>query len=189
MLASISSILLPLALTAGIGSTTPAVHHDVRAYVTGYNTFPGQTDSTPCIGASGADICGRADTVACPRSIGLGTTVQIRGAAYVCEDRLAKKFDDRFDISCDKDSACPPQVTGWTTVRVFGTDAPAQPAVTTIAATAPAKAPVRLSRLATHLRIFRTATVRVAALTKPSTGVAVRLAGALKGATVLRGRG
>src|SRR3954462_8073942 len=106
MIASAASFLLiPLALTAGLSSepVAPSYHHDVRAFVTGYNTVAGQTDSTPCIGASGVNICGRRDGGACPRRIGLGTIVEIRGATYVCEDRLAKKYDSRFDISCDKD--------------------------------------------------------------------------------------
>jgi len=98
------------------------LYHDVRAYVTGYNTLPGQTDDTPCTAASGADICGRTDAVACPRYISLGTHVEIHGSSYVCEDRLAKKYDSRFDISCDKDLSCPPIVTGWTVIRVFAGD-------------------------------------------------------------------
>ena len=116
-----ASLLIPLALTAGLDSASPAAsfHHAVRAHVTGYNTVAGQTDSTPCIAASGANICGRRDVVACPRHIRLGTVVEIRGTTYVCEDRLAKKFDDRFDISCDKDKACPYQVAGWTDIKVF----------------------------------------------------------------------
>jgi hypothetical protein len=96
--------------------------HDVYAYVTGYNTVPGQTDDTPCIAASGANICGRTDAVACPRHIGLGTLLDIRGMTYVCEDRLAKKYDSRFDISCDKDTNCPGQVTGWVDIKVFSED-------------------------------------------------------------------
>jgi 3D (Asp-Asp-Asp) domain-containing protein len=36
--------------------------------------------------------------VACPRRIPLGTKVKIQGTEYVCEDRLAKRYDDRFDI-------------------------------------------------------------------------------------------
>src|SRR5205807_4945973 len=108
-IASAASLLIPLALTTSLGIATPSLHHEVRAFVTGYNTVPGQTDSTPCIGASGANICGRRDAIACPRRISLGTTVEVRGATYVCEDRLAKKFDSRFDISCDKDMACPYQ--------------------------------------------------------------------------------
>jgi hypothetical protein len=95
---------------------------NVRAYVTGYNTVPGQTDDTPCIAASGANICGRTDAVACPRRISLGTFLQIRGMAYVCEDRLAKKYDSRFDISCDKDTNCPGEVTGWVDIKIFAED-------------------------------------------------------------------
>jgi hypothetical protein len=130
MIASAASLLIPLALTAGLGSepSAPSLHHDVRAYVTGYNTVAGQTDSTPCIAASGADICGRHDAVACPRGISLGTVVEIRGTTFICEDRLAKKFDTRFDISCDKDTACPPQVTGWVDIKVFDVGRP-QPAL------------------------------------------------------------
>ena len=93
--------------------------HAVRAYVTGYNTVPGQTDDTPCIAASGANICGRTDAVACPRRISLGTFLVIRGEIYVCEDRLARKYDSRFDISCDKDTDCPNKVTGWVDIMVF----------------------------------------------------------------------
>ena len=138
MIATAASLLIPLALTAGIEAQSPSFHHDVRAHVTGYNTIPGQTDSTPCIAASGADICGRRDAAACPRHIKLGTIVEIRGSTYVCEDRLAKKYDARFDISCDKDMACPYQVAGWTTIKVYADDKaagpkPAEPAVRVVA--------------------------------------------------------
>src|SRR4051794_25594031 len=84
MIATVASLLIPLALTAGIGAESPPLPHDVRAMVTGYNTIPGQTDSTPCIAASGANICGRRDAAACPRRISLGTIVEIRGTTYVC---------------------------------------------------------------------------------------------------------
>jgi len=109
----------------------------VHAYVTGYNTVPEQTSPTPCIAASGDNICGRTDVVACPRRISLGTFLQIRGATYICEDRLAKKYDSRFDISCDKDFACPDQVTGWADIKVFDPNPPAvPPAPATIATVA-----------------------------------------------------
>ncbi|HEX3883132.1 MAG TPA: hypothetical protein VHW66_10775 [Stellaceae bacterium] len=106
--------------SAHAASFLPAFRfHDVHAYVTGYNTTPGQTDDDPCIAASGANICGRTDAVACPRRISLGTYVTIRGEFYVCEDRLAKKYDNRFDISCDKDTTCPGLVTGWADIKVL----------------------------------------------------------------------
>jgi hypothetical protein len=85
--------------------------------VTGYNTVPAQTSATPCISASGDNICGRTDTVACPSILPMGS-VEIRGAKYVCNDRLAKKYRGRFDINCDKDAECPYRVTGWTTVKL-----------------------------------------------------------------------
>jgi hypothetical protein len=128
MLPSASLLLVPLALTTSVGPTPPPTYNQLRAYVTGYNTVVGQTDDTPCIAASGADICGRRDAVACPRAIGFGTVVEIRGATYTCEDRLAPKFDTRFDISCDKDTDCPPGVTGWATINVYGPIAAPQPA-------------------------------------------------------------
>ena len=119
MMTAALPLLVPLALATSGDPPTPAQVHQVRAFVTGYNTTVGQTDKTPCIAASGADICGRRDAVACPRRIGLGTVVEIRGTTYVCEDRLAKKYDRRFDISCDKDMTCPYEVTGWVTIRVY----------------------------------------------------------------------
>jgi hypothetical protein len=74
----------------------------VWAWTTGYNSLEAQTDSTPCI-ASGGYICGRKQVVACPRSIPLGTWVKIGNTEYECMDRLATKYDDRFDIFFDKD--------------------------------------------------------------------------------------
>ena len=114
-----ASLLLPLALVTTGEPEASSRFDEIRAYVTGYNTVPEQTDGNPCTAASGANICGRRDAVACPRHLELGTVVEIRGTAYVCEDRLARKYDTRFDISCDKDRRCPGAVTGWTTIKVF----------------------------------------------------------------------
>jgi hypothetical protein len=114
-----ASLLLPLALITTETPTVPVSYQQVRAYVTGYNTVPEQTDKDPCTAASGANICGRRDAVACPRHIDLGTVVEIRGTKYICEDRLAKKFNTRFDISCDKDRSCPSEVTGWTMIKIY----------------------------------------------------------------------
>ena len=91
----------------------------MEAYVTGYNTVRKQTSNNPCIAASGANICGRRDTVACPRLFDLGTVVQISGRKYVCEDRTTKRIRGNFDINCDKDKNCPYTVAGWKTVRIY----------------------------------------------------------------------
>lgn len=120
MLSAVLSLFAPLILSTSPDPPKPPPHyHHLKAYVTGYNTVVAQTDATPCIAATGANICGRRDAVACPRRIRLGTVVEIKGSTYVCEDRLAKKFDRRFDINCDKDAACPPEVTGWATITVY----------------------------------------------------------------------
>jgi hypothetical protein len=91
----------------------------IDAYVTGYNTVVGQTDETPCIGALGTNICGRRNVVACPPMLKLGTMVEINGKTYICEDRTAAKFRDRFDINCDRDKRCPYKIAGWTSVKVL----------------------------------------------------------------------
>jgi hypothetical protein len=111
--------LLLLAVQPSADTATLLDFHPTRAFVTGYNTVAGQTDNAPCIAASGADICGRYDVVACPRNIPFGTLVEIRRATYVCEDRTARKYEGRFDISCDKNKLCPYLVAGWTTVKIF----------------------------------------------------------------------
>jgi hypothetical protein len=123
-----------------------------HAFVTGYNTVPEQTSPTPCIAASSDNICGRTDVVACPRSISLGSFLQIRGATYICEDRLAKKYDSRFDISCDKDFACPYQVTGWADIKVFD---PNSSAATSAPATIATAAHRRMAIPVRHIAVLR----------------------------------
>ena len=93
----------------------------IKVHVTGYNLVEGQTDETPCIGASGKDLCGEDGhfTVACPRKYPLGTVFEIDGFFYTCEDRLAKKYDDRIDINCKLDMECPSRVTGFKDVAVL----------------------------------------------------------------------
>ena len=79
------------------------IKEQTYATITAYNTVPEQTWGDPCISASGDNICGKKNVVACPRSIPLGTCVIIDNDYYQCLDRLALKYDDRFDISFDKD--------------------------------------------------------------------------------------
>jgi len=91
----------------------------IEAYVTGYNTVPAQTDRDPCVAASGVNICGRRDTIACPPLLPFGTLVEVRGKTFVCEDRMARRFRGRFDINCDKDMRCPYKVAGQMLVKVL----------------------------------------------------------------------
>ncbi len=89
----------------------------IKAYVTGYNSYIAQTDSSPCI-AAGGYICGRSDVITCSRDYPLGTTIEVDGKDYICLDRTAPKYDHRFDIFCDKDDDCPARVTGWKEVII-----------------------------------------------------------------------
>jgi len=45
--------------------------------------------------------------------------IEIRGKMYVCEDRIARRYGSRFDISCDQDKRCPYEVAGWMAVKVL----------------------------------------------------------------------
>lgn len=90
----------------------------VYAFITGYNTVPEQTDSTPCL-AAGGNICGRDDVVACPTYLPLHSWVRIDGKEYECMDRTHSKYDGRFDISCDKDYQCALRQTRWTNVELL----------------------------------------------------------------------
>lgn len=81
----------------------PEIKEEFIARVTAYNTVSWQTDASPCISSSGDDICGRNDVAACPRRIPLGSIIRIGDNQYTCLDRLALKYDNRVDISFDKD--------------------------------------------------------------------------------------
>lgn len=69
--------------------------------ISAYNTVEWQTDDSPCISASGKNICGRNDVIACPIRYKFGTRMQILDKIYTCEDRM--KNDGGIDISFDKD--------------------------------------------------------------------------------------
>jgi len=90
----------------------------IEARVTGYNTVEEQTDSSPCY-AGGIYICGRDDVVACPTWIAKETWVEIDGKMYECLDRTHPRHDGIFDISCDKDFACPFIVSGWKIIKIY----------------------------------------------------------------------
>ena len=66
------------------------------ATVTGYSSTVDQTDSSPFITASGKRV--HEGIIACPRELTFGTQVKIQGRIFICEDRMNKKSNDRFDI-------------------------------------------------------------------------------------------
>ena len=68
----------------------------IIAEITSYNSVPAQTDDTPFITASGTHV--HDGTIACPYEYAFGTTVSIEGKKYTCEDRMNRKYPDRFDV-------------------------------------------------------------------------------------------
>lgn len=50
-----------------------------------------------CLTANGS-IATAGITAACPRKYKFGTRIKIDGKIYECQDRLAKRYDSRFDI-------------------------------------------------------------------------------------------
>jgi len=69
---------------------------------TAYNTVASQTDGNPCISADGSNVCGRIDTIACPKQYKFGTLMLIGSRIFECTDRTASKYGDRVDINFDK---------------------------------------------------------------------------------------
>lgn len=63
--------------------------------VTGYSSLD-SCNTKLCLMASGKSAY--IGAVACPTKLHLGTTVQINGKVYTCEDRTAKRFNGRYDI-------------------------------------------------------------------------------------------
>lgn len=114
-----SKTLIALALFLSLGAITiPATvsyaeapqevaKEVLTAEVTSYSSDPAETDDTPDITASGSHV--HEGTLACPRKYAFGTRVEIAGVHYVCEDRMNRKYPDRFDVwSPSKEAA-----TAW----------------------------------------------------------------------------
>jgi len=67
--------------------------------VTAYNAVEYQTDDTPCISASGMNICETDELIcACPREFDFGTEFKINKKVYNCQDRLHIQYNDRIDL-------------------------------------------------------------------------------------------
>ena len=76
----------------------------IRTTVTGYSSDPAQTDETPCISASGYDICENPEkkNVVAANFLKIGTKVTIPDLfgdkVFTVEDRMHSRFSDRVDI-------------------------------------------------------------------------------------------
>lgn len=90
-------ILPPLVLTSHLllakaQNETWYGNKTIKACVTQY-----VCEDEKCINAKGYHpIVGK--SIACPRKYPFGTQVIIKKHTYICDDRLAEKFDQRYDI-------------------------------------------------------------------------------------------
>lgn len=83
------------------------VSEDIRE-ITNYNVgIPAQTDSSPCIGASGDNLCtliAKGEKVCAANFVALGTTLNIEGYGNcIVLDRMNKRFPERVDIALPAD--------------------------------------------------------------------------------------
>lgn len=74
----------------------PPVRIEIEAEVTAYTSSPDETDDTPEINAAGTKP--GPGSIACPRRFDLGTVFIIEGRRYTCDDRMNKRYTNRFDI-------------------------------------------------------------------------------------------
>lgn len=91
----------------------------ITATLTGYSATEDQTDATPCIAASGYDICENpaGKNVVAANFLPIGTKIQIPklgNKVYIVEDRMHERFTDRIDI------LFPASAGGRTAAKNFG---------------------------------------------------------------------
>lgn len=97
------------ATTEGQNLTIKRVVAERQREISAYNVGdPAQTDDTPCIGASGVDICNLLDHGICVYAanfVPLGTYLQTEdfGECQVL-DRMNSKYPNRVDVAMPKDS-------------------------------------------------------------------------------------
>jgi len=70
----------------------------IEATIFAYTNRVEETDSTPNITASGKEV--REGIIACPVYLPFGTLIEIDDEIYICEDRMAKRYqqENYFDI-------------------------------------------------------------------------------------------
>lgn len=62
-----------------------------------YTASADETDASPLVMASGKMVY--VGAIACPRSIELGTKVEVRGlGVFTCEDRMNERYENHFDL-------------------------------------------------------------------------------------------
>lgn len=92
--------------------------------ITAYTSEVGQTDDSPCITASGLDVCERnIENVVAANFLPIGTRVRIPefygDRVFYVEDRMNRRYDKRMDIWMKKLSDAKTFGLKYTTIEVF----------------------------------------------------------------------
>lgn len=66
--------------------------------VTAYNPVKSQTDSTPCIAASGLNICETNKKIFASNEFEFGQKIVIDGVIWECQDRMNLRYNHRIDL-------------------------------------------------------------------------------------------
>ena len=70
--------------------------------LTAYNSVPEQTDSTPCISASGMNVCETSRNIVATNELPFGTELFIEGEIWEVQDRMNKKYKNgEIDLLMD----------------------------------------------------------------------------------------
>ena len=79
-------------------SSPTAPSYRVYAILTKFTNRPEETDDTPNIMASGKRVY--IGAIACPANLPFGTTIEIDGKIYTCQDRMNLRYRNKnhFDI-------------------------------------------------------------------------------------------
>ena len=69
----------------------------LKATVTAYNSMPGQTDSTPCIGADGTNLCEYKGCAVAMNGVKLGTKIDLESfGECTVKDRKNSRYDSTW---------------------------------------------------------------------------------------------
>lgn len=69
--------------------------------ITAYTTSPDETDSTPCISASGLNVCTTKKNIVASNEFPFGTQIKILDKIYEVQDRTNPRYKNRIDILMD----------------------------------------------------------------------------------------
>lgn len=94
-------VLVPSACAAPAGATElpqEPIPETLTASVSAYTSDPAETDDDPTTTASGTTV--HDGTAACPSRYSFGTTIEVNGKRYTCEDRMHARYrnGNYFDL-------------------------------------------------------------------------------------------